>query len=88
MDNLGKIVPEYIKKLNERSSESKVYQSHQWVGLQLSSLLEDPSHKALYMKLAKNHNTNDLMGLAKRISQNDNIRNKGAYFMKVFYGKK
>jgi len=87
MENLEKIIPEYLKKLNKRGAESHVYQSHQWVGLQLASLLNDPEHKSLYMKLAKEHDAQDLLSLAKRISENDNIKNKGAYFMKVFYNK-
>lgn len=87
MENLKGIVPEYLKNLNKRAAESHVYQSHQWLGLQLASLLDDPEHKSLYMKLAKTHNKRDLLELAKRIAENDNINNKGAYFMRVFFKK-
>lgn len=87
MENLKEIVPKYLAKLNERSAKSHIYQPHQWTGLELASLLNDKKHTALYMKLAKQHNQQDLLGLAKRISENDNVRNKGAYFMKVFFGK-
>lgn len=87
MENLKEIVPKYLAKLNERSAKSHIYRPHQWTGLELASLLNDKKHTALYMKLAKQHNQRDLLELAKRISENDNVRNKGAYFMKVFFNK-
>lgn len=77
----------YLKLLQERKKETHVYQEHQMVGLMLAELLEDEKHKGLYIKLAKTHNAQKLISLAKSISTNRNIERKGAYFMKLFYSK-
>jgi len=45
--------------------------------------LNDEAHKSLYIKLAKEHNTEQLLSLAKDISTRTNVANKGAYFMKI-----
>jgi hypothetical protein len=37
------------------------------------------------MKLAKENNGEKMFGLAKEISSKTNIKNKGAYFMKIFF---
>jgi len=73
----------YIEKLKKRSRESRVYRKYQLIGLEIALLLEDPEHKSLYIKLAKQNNPEKLLGVAKEISQNKNIKNKGAYFMTV-----
>ena len=73
----------YIEKLKKRSRESHVYRKHQLIGLEITQLLEDPGHKSLYIKLAKQNNPEKLLGVAKEISQNKNIKNKGAYFMTI-----
>ena len=49
----------------------------------LADLLRDRPHKAIYIRLAKNYDEGELMGIAKEISQNKNIINRGAYFMKI-----
>ncbi len=77
------IDPEYIKTIRERSKKNRVYSKHQSVGLMLSYILSDEDHKSLYMKLAKSHDETRLLSLAKDISEKKNIKNKGAYFMKV-----
>lgn len=81
-------IENYIKTLEERSRTSKVYKKHQLVGLELTELLSDNKHKALYIKLAKKYKAEKLIPLAKDISERKNIKNKGAYFMRVLFGEK
>lgn len=88
MKAFKEIAPDYINILESRTKTSKVYQSHQLIGLQLADILEDRKHKALYMKLAKNNDPQKLLGMAKRVAENQQIINKGAYFMKVFFDDK
>lgn len=73
----------YLKKLQKRARESKVYRKYQLVGLEIAEFLEDEKHKSLYIKLAKENDPEKLLGIAKEISRNKNIKNKGAYFMAV-----
>jgi len=75
--------PEYIKTIQERSKKSHIYSRHQSMGLLLADILGDQEHKSLYIKLAKEGDEQQLLTLAKDISQRKNIRNKGAYFMKM-----
>lgn len=74
---------DYLKELKKRAGESKVYSKHQLVGLEIAEFLEDEKHKSLYIKLAKQNDPERLLGIAKEISQNKNVKNKGAYFMTV-----
>ena len=76
---------DYLETLKKRAKESKVYSYHQLVGLTIAEALEDDKHKALYMKLAKLHDSDKLLRLAKDIAERKNIKNKGAYFMKLLY---
>lgn len=76
---------DYLETLKKRAKESKVYSYHQMVGLTLAELLEDDKHKGLYMKLAKLHDSDKLIRLAKDVAERKNIKNKGAYFMKLLY---
>lgn len=78
----------YIKTLKERSKTSKVYRKYQLVGLELAELLRDPEHKALYIKLAKERDQQKLLSLAKDIAEKENVKNKGAYFMRVLHTPK
>ncbi len=73
----------YFELLKTRSQRSRVYKSHQQTGLTLADLLDDPKHKSLYMRLAKNFNNSDLIRLARSLADRKNIQNKGAYFMKM-----
>jgi len=73
----------YIEELRRRGKESKVYQKHQAVGLELALILNDAGHKALYIKLAKENDQDELLVMAKSVAQNANVKNKGAYFMRV-----
>ena len=79
---------EYMQTLRERSKKSHIYKKYQMVGLMLSEMLHDEAHKVLYIKLAKQYDQEDLMAAARGVADKINIKNKGAYFMRVFFGKK
>jgi hypothetical protein len=79
---------EYLTELKRRGKESHVYQKYQLLGLEISQILQDEKHKALYIKLAKEMNGDQLMGIAKDIAERGNVKNKGAYFMSVLAGMK
>ncbi len=74
----------YVEELKNRARQSRVYRKHQLAGLEAAQMLQDEGHTSLYIKLAKQGNAEKLLGLAKEISKNKKIRNKGAYFMKVW----
>lgn len=74
----------YLDVMAKRSKESRAYQKHQAIGLELAEILGDREHKSLYIKLAKNNPANLLLSLAKDVSSRKNIKNHGAYFMRVF----
>jgi hypothetical protein len=74
---------DYVKTLRARKGQSRVYQKHQLTGLVLAELLRDEKHKALYIKLAKEFDEAELLAIAKNISERRNIKNKGAYFMRI-----
>jgi hypothetical protein len=82
------LTDDYLEKLKKRSSESHVYRSYQLAGLEIAELLGDERHKALYIKLAKQGSAAELMALAKQISKKKEVRNKGAYFMKIIQTEK
>lgn len=71
----------YLEELKKRARESHVYRNYQLIGLEIAHILGDESHKALYIKLAKERNHELLLTLAKTIAEKKSIRNKGAYFM-------
>lgn len=73
----------YLETLKERAKKSRVYKKYQFTGLLISQLLNDEKHKSLYIKLAKKHENDDLLRIAKEVAERKNIKNKGAYFMKV-----
>lgn len=77
------LVRNYLDKLKERSRESRVYRKYQLVGLEIAGVLKDQKHKSLYIKMAKEGNPNRLLRLAKEVAGKRNVRNKGAYFMKL-----
>lgn len=78
----------YIKELKDRAKDSKVYKRFQLIGLEISRVLEDEKHKALYIKLAKEHSEDELLKLAKDIAEKRDIKNKGAYFMTLLKQKR
>lgn len=77
----------YLGKLARRGKESHVYRKYQLIGLEISQILSDEKHKALYIKLAKEHDADGLLRLAKDIATRGAVNNKGAYFMTVLKGK-
>ena len=81
---MQKSLDNYLKTLKERKKTSRVYFRHQSLGLLLTQILSDSKHKALYIKLAREHNAELLLAIAKDIASRGSVRNKGAYFMKVF----
>lgn len=74
---------DYLETLKERGRQSHVYKKYQLTGLLIAQLLEDEKHKSLYIKLAKKHNSDDLLRIAKDVSERKKVKNKGAYFMSV-----
>jgi hypothetical protein len=73
----------YSEKLAKRGKESHVYTRFQLIGLEIAQILGDNKHKALYMKLAKEKDSDRLLKIAKDIADKKGIKNKGAYFMAV-----
>lgn len=76
---------DYLNKLKERGKTSHVYKKFQDIGLQLAEILHDAAHKALYIKLAKQHDESILLSIAKDVAERKGVANKGAYFMKVLH---
>ena len=74
----------YLETLKERAKKSHVYRKYQLTGLLIAQLLNDEKHKSLYIKLAKEYDSEKLLGLAKDVSGRKKITRKGAYFMKIF----
>ncbi len=81
---------DYRELLKKRAKESKVYTSYQLTGLLLAEILKDKGHKSLYIKLAKEHGSDKLIKLAKSVAERKNVKNMGAYFMRLLetYEKK
>lgn len=80
--------PNYIELLKKRAKESRVYSPHQMTGLMLAEILGDNKHKSLYIKLAKENDAGLLIGLAKSVAERDEVKNKGAYFMRALKSEK
>ena len=74
---------DYKELLKKRAKESRVYTSYQMTGLLLAEILNDESHKSLYIKLAKSGDMNKLIRLAKSVAEKKDIKNRGAYFMRL-----
>lgn len=83
--NLSDDAAGYLDVLKERAKVSRVYKKHQMTGLMISQILGDEKYKSLYIKLAKENNQDKLLALAKDIGLRKNVKNKGAYFMRVLY---
>ena len=78
---MAKMQEKYMDELKRRGKESHVYKKYQLIGLEISQILGDEKHKALYIKLAKDNDADSLMRLAKDIAERTNVKSKGAYFM-------
>jgi hypothetical protein len=74
---------EYLESLRKRSENPRVHTDYQLLGLEIADILNDKAHKSLYIKLAKDYNPDMLLRLAKSVEERKNVKNKGAYFMKV-----
>ena len=83
----------YFKELQKRKKSARIHRRYQATGLALAQILEDDKHKSLYMKLAKERDNDKLIALAKDVAERKNVKNKGAYFMRLLgnigqrYGK-
>ncbi len=73
----------YLTEIKTKSKKSKIYKDYQMTGILISQILQDQKYKSLYIKLAKMHNKEKLLYLAKSVSENKNVLNRGAYFMKL-----
>lgn len=85
MKRLSEQKQNYEKILAERGKTSHAYRKYQLIGLEVADILEDRAHKALYIKLAKERGSEQIIALAKTVAQNKKVRNKGAYFMRLLY---
>lgn len=74
---------DYLTKLKRRTKEGRVTRQFQLIGLEIATILKDLKHKALYIKLAKEHDPEKLLSIAKDTSSRRDIKNPGAYFMRV-----
>ncbi|OGY98625.1 MAG: hypothetical protein A2855_02130 [Candidatus Liptonbacteria bacterium RIFCSPHIGHO2_01_FULL_57_28] len=76
----------YLDKLKERRKDPRVSKPYQLIGLEIADILGDQKHKALYIKLAKEKNPIELLRLAKEVAESKDVKNKGAYFMRILTG--
>jgi hypothetical protein len=83
-----KLGSDYLEEIRKRRKESKVYREFQLVGLEIADMLGDRAHKSLYIRLAKGGNKSLLLSVAKDVSERRGIKNKGAYFMRVWQKEK
>jgi len=74
---------DYLDVIKERTKKVRVHKKFQFTGLAIAQLLNDEKHKSLYIKLAKKHNNQHLLSIAKDVSERKKIKNKGGYFMRV-----
>lgn len=72
-----------MQELSKRSGQSRAYKSYQTIGLEVAEILGDFGHKSLYIKLAKEHGEDKILRIAKTVAEKKDIKNKGAYFMRV-----
>jgi len=79
---------DYLELLKERKKTSRAYVRHQSIGLVVADILHDRGHKTLYMKLTKEYDPNLVLAVAKDVAERIGVKNKGAYFMKIFGGLK
>jgi|GEM_PF-701208 len=83
MEGLNNIKKDYIRTLIKRSKESKIYKPFQSIGLSLAEILNDPENKAIYIRLAKIYDNQELIRKARDVAERKSVDNKGAYFMKM-----
>lgn len=78
----------YFDELKARAKKSRIYKLHQLIGLEVSVILNDDKHKSLYIKLAKELGAEKVLRIAKEVAERKNVKNKGAYFMRLLKIKK
>lgn len=83
MKSLKESSGEYLRELSKRSGQSRAYKSYQTIGLEVADILGDFEHKSLYIKLVKEHGEDKILRIAKTVAEKKDVKNKGAYFMKV-----
>ena len=81
MDSLDK--GKYIEALKNRAKKSRVSRHFQFIGLEIAVALRDLEHKSLYIKLSKEHDPQRLLTLAKEVAERRDVKNPGAYFMRM-----
>ncbi len=86
MDPISDFSGKYFNDMAKRGKESRAYTEHQFIGLQVADILDDRAHKALYIKLAKKFGKDKMLIAAKGVAEKKDVKNKGAYFMRVIYG--
>lgn len=74
---------DYLEELKERGKTSRIHREYQLIGLLVSQILEDESHKSLYIKLVREYGSEKILQLAKSVAERKRVKNKGAYFMKM-----
>jgi len=74
----------YLDKMRERAKKNRIHSRHQMIGLMVADTLRDPAHKSLYIKMARDENGEKMLYIAKSIAENTRIKNKGAYFMRMW----
>jgi hypothetical protein len=67
-----------------------IYTEAQFVAYELARTLKDKKHFGFYCRLAKEYSSSFLFGILADILEVKDfkkIRNRGAYFTKIFYNK-
>ncbi len=78
----------YLDAIKRRKRDNRVSQEFQSIGLEVADILNDSEHKALYIKLTKKLGKDKILSLAKTVAETKDVKNMGAYFMKVLYDPK
>ena len=77
----------YLETLRARQDNKRISQEFQQAGLDIAEVLQDTRHKELSIKFAKEYDFRALFRLAKDVAERPGVRNKGAYFTKLFHQK-
>lgn len=83
MKHVGESAGKYREELARRGKQSGARRSYQFAGLEIAVLLKDFQHRGLYIKLAKERDPDYLIQLAKSVAEKKDVKNRGAYFMKL-----
>ncbi len=83
MQNINDASRGYLKTLFKRAKETRIYKPFQSTGLALAEILDDQENKAIYIRLAKIYDNDELIRKARDVAERKSVDNKGAYFMKM-----